>query len=82
MGSRLHGSELLDRYLRKTGETERGLARRVGIHYSRISRYRSGESTPGTRTAVALDRETAGRVPLRSWMVSAPADDPHAGEGR
>lgn len=57
----------LQKYLHDSGETGRAFARRVGIHYSRISRYLSGKAAPGRETAVAIEAATRGAVSVVSW---------------
>jgi ribosome-binding protein aMBF1 (putative translation factor) len=67
-------SNPLDRYLRRTkkaGVNERTLARAVGVHYSRINRYRSGESIPMPDVAASLEKATGGQVKASYWEKRA-----------
>ena len=61
----------LDKYLRSSGESGRDLAKRAKVHYSRISRYRSGESVPMPDVADAIERATGGKVPAAYWSKRA-----------
>jgi hypothetical protein len=47
-------------------------ARRVGADRQRIYRCAKGERRPGLDLAIAIERESGGKVPISSWSGEKP----------
>jgi transcriptional regulator with XRE-family HTH domain len=52
----------LDEYRDKTGISDAELGRRVGVHRSRIHRYRTGQEFPSFRVMAMIEKVTGGKV--------------------
>ena len=65
------GSRLLAAYLERTNEMPADFAQRLGIPKSSVSRYLSGESTPGRSAAWKIHQDSGSLVPVDSWDEAA-----------
>ena len=57
----------LGRYLSKAKLTQLEFAARSGVPQCQISLYVTGKRKPGRRNAEAIERATAGKVPVAAW---------------
>ena len=64
-------SEALSRYLDEKGNNQAELATAVGTSQASISRYAADARFPSRELAAAIDRATAGRVPVSLWISTA-----------
>lgn len=66
------GPHNLKGFLDHSKMTQVGLADRVGVSQSALSKLCSGKTQPSLETAVALARETGGAVSVTDWQCFAP----------
>jgi transcriptional regulator with XRE-family HTH domain len=59
--------EKLAQYLKASGQSQRSFADRIGIHHSVLSRFIAGKAKPSLSTALRIQRETDGQVPVDDW---------------
>ena len=57
----------LSQYLTREGVTQSAFAERLGLTQATVSRLASGLLRPRLDTALAIERITAGAVPVESW---------------
>ena len=69
----------LDNYLKRSGRKAGELARAIGVPHYTLSKLRSGRQRPSLEQAVALERATAGALPVGEWVDDGPSV---GGEGR
>lgn len=61
----------LNQYLRETGETYRGVAKRAGLSTEAVRLLAAGKRHPRPATAAAIAKATHGRVPATVWYAEA-----------
>ncbi len=63
------GMNTLSQYLADHGVTQSEFAERVGVKQPTISRLLKPRGRPGVDLAIAIERETGGKVPALSWFA-------------
>lgn len=63
----------LKEWLDATGTTRSALAKKTGIPQPLMSKYAVGRQRPHIDNAVAIERETGGKVPVESWVGWKPS---------
>ncbi len=59
----------LDQWMDRTGATCAGVASRLGLSPSYVSRLRAGLRRPKIETMLDIERMTAGAVPVSAWVA-------------
>ena len=59
---------LLATYLDQSGISGAAFARQVNLSQAYVSMLCAGKRVPATATALAIERETRGLVPVSSWV--------------
>jgi hypothetical protein len=62
----------LKEWLESTGTTQTLLADKTGIPQALLSKYVVGRQRPHIDNAVAIEKETGGKVPVESWVGFQP----------
>jgi transcriptional regulator with XRE-family HTH domain len=62
---------MLTDFILSSGVSRTSFADRLGISRAYLSLLENGKKTPSLELAVRIDRETAGRVPVSSWVPDA-----------
>lgn len=63
----------LKEWLESTGTTQTVLAKKTEIPQALLSKYVVGRQRPHIDNAVAIEKATAGKVPVESWVGWKPA---------
>jgi len=58
-------------YMQEAGIKDAELAALIGRERSIVTKIRLGNLKPTLETAVAIETHTAGKVPVRAWVVDA-----------
>jgi transcriptional regulator with XRE-family HTH domain len=64
--NRTRGAAKLEEWLHKSGESQQGLARRIGCHQSHICRILQGKKVPSLSMAAVIKGVT--RIPVEDWI--------------
>lgn len=62
----MHGSILLDKWIKENGLRAEYVCKKLGISYPTLRRYRDGGVVPSTKWD-QIERLTDGAVPADSW---------------
>ena len=65
----------LAEWLKSTETTQVAFAERTGIPQSEISKYARLARRPDIDNALAIERATAGEVPVEAWARAVPDED-------
>lgn len=59
---------LLEKYLKNKDMTRTEFAKAINRHVSYITHLIKGRRTPSLNTAILIEIETSGEVPVKSWI--------------
>jgi transcriptional regulator with XRE-family HTH domain len=62
-------TRVLDAYIRRTGQSQAGFARSLGLSQTSIWQWANGHRFPGKKAARLLDEATDGVIPFSLWKA-------------
>jgi len=60
----------LDAHIRRTGQSQAGFARSVGLSQTIVWQWVDGRRFPGKKAARLLDEKTDGAIPFALWKAA------------
>lgn len=68
----IRGMTPLAQYLTSSGRTQKSLAAALKLNQATVSKFARGRARPSITTAINIERETGGAVPVSAWGDAAP----------
>jgi hypothetical protein len=71
MAAHTLGSVLLRLWMKEERVTPMALATRLDVHHNTVGRWKRGEGGPTAKVMLALEKLSAGKVPMKAWGEDA-----------